>query len=252
MRRLAFVILLTLGVLVGAIAFAPLSLVLETAGARRDGLDWTSASGTLLDGRLEGLEANGDNYGNVALRLKPEGLFSGSLQFAVDWTGPSGRGAGQMAIGLVKSITLREYDLDLDLMALEQAARWIQQSGGRVSLQGDMIRFANDACVEARGIAQSDVLERNRAILGDGWSDMRGSLRCEAGDLLIPLESVNATGTKFDAHLRIRPGLPGRFEARVSGLVTRELDFVLPLAGFRREGSDYVYSYSAAAGRRPI
>lgn len=252
MRSLIFLILLIVGIVFGAAAFAPLSAVLDAAGARRGGLDWTSASGTLLDGRLEGISANGKDYGNAALRLKPAALMGGALQFAIDWNGPSGRGAGQMAMTSVKNVTLRDYDLDLDLMALEQAARWIQQSGGRVSLRGEVIRFKDNACLEASGTARSDVLERNRAVLGDGWSDMQGDLRCEAGDLVIPLEAVNATGTKFGAQLRLRPGLPGRFEARVSGLVTRDLDYVLPLAGFRRDGNEYVYSHSAAAGSNPI
>ena len=87
-----------------------------------------------------------------------------------------------------KNSALYDYDLDLDLMEIEQAARWIQQSGGRIALQGDIIRFKDNACHEAKGVARSDVLERNRAILGDGWSEMQGELRCEAGDLVIPLD----------------------------------------------------------------
>lgn len=252
MIRLFLLPLFALGIAAGLLAFAPLAVVLDVSGIRRSGIDWTSATGTMLDGRLEGITANGASYGDAAARLLPEHLLGGAMKFAVDWTGPSGRGTGQMTFQSHKNIALYDYELDLDLMEIEQAARWIQQSGGRIALQGDIIRFRDNACHDARGTARSDVLERNRAILGDGWSDMQGELRCEAGDLVIPLESTNAIGTKFGAFLRLRPGLPGRFEARVSGLVTRELDYVLPLAGFQREGSEYVYSYSAAAGRNPI
>jgi general secretion pathway protein N len=251
--RLVFFVLLAVGVVIGAAVFAPLSVVLDAAGARRGGLEWTSARGTLLDGRLEGITHDGKTIGDAGVRLLPAALLRGTLRFAVDWSGPSGRGAGQLSLVSSRHMTLRDYDLDLDLLELEQAARWIQQSGGRVRLEGDLIRFRDNACVEAIGVARSDVLERNRAILGDGWSPMQGDLRCEAGDLVIPFESANATGTKFGALLRVRPGLPGRFEARVSGRVTRDLDYMLPLAGFRRDGNEYTYSFSAsAAGRNPI
>lgn len=252
MTRLLLLPLLALGIAIGVLVFAPLSVVLDISGIRRSGLDWTSASGTVLDGRLEGIKANGSTYGDASARLLPEYLLTGTMKFAVDWIGPSGRGTGQMTFRSHKNIALYNYDLDLDLMEIEQAAKWIQQSGGRIAMQGNIIRFKDNACHEASGIAHSDVLERNRAILGDGWSDMQGELRCEDGDLVIPLESTNATGTRFGAFLRLRPGLPGRFEARVSGLVTRDLDYVLPLAGFRRDGNEYVYSYSAKGGRNPI
>lgn len=252
MIRLLLLPLLALGITIGVLVFAPLSKVLDISGIRRSGVDWTSASGTVLDGRLEGIAVNGARYGDASARLLPGHLLTGTLKFAVDWTGPSGRGTGQMTFQSPKSIGLYDYDLDLDLMEIEQAAKWIQQSGGRITMQGETIRFKDSACHTATGTARSDVLERNRAILGDGWSEMQGELRCEDGDLVIPLESTNATGTRFGAFLRLRPGLPGRFEARVSGLVTRELDYVLPMAGFRREGKEYIYSYSAAAGRNPI
>lgn len=252
MTRLLLLPLLALSVAIGVLVFAPLSVVLDVSGIRRSGLDWSSASGTVFDGRLEGIKANGSTYGNASARLLPAHLLTGAMKFAVDWSGPAGRGTGQMTFQSHKNIALYDYDLDLDLMEIEQAAKWIQQSGGRIAMQGDIIRFKDNACHEASGKAHSDVLERNGAILGDGWSDMQGDLRCEAGDLVIPLESTNATGTRFGAFLRLRPGLPGRFEARVSGLVTRDLDYVLPLAGFRRDGNEYVYSYSAKAGRNPI
>jgi hypothetical protein len=179
-------------------------------------------------------------------------ILGGRLQYAVDWTGEAGRGTGQVAAGSGGSVSVREFDLDLDLLKLETAARWIQQSGGRVQIEGDIIRFDRVGCAEAKGTARSDVLERNREILGTGWSPMQGDIRCDGRDLVIPLESENATGTRFAALLRVAADQPGRFEARVSGMIPRQLEFALPIAGFTRDGNEFVYSFSAANRSKPI
>ena len=139
-----------------------------------------------------------------------------------------------------------DFNLDLDLVHLEQAALWIRQSGGRVELQGEAIRFGPDGCLSASGTARSDVLERNQEILGTGWSPMQGELRCEGTALVIPLESENTSGTRFGAELRVAPQQPGRFDARVSGLIPRDLAFALPIAGFAPDGRDWVYSFSTS------
>lgn len=252
MSRLVFLLLLAIGLVIGAVAFAPLTTVLDLAGVRKSGLDWTSSSGTLLNGRMEGIRINEKNYGDAGLKLKPAALLGGALAYKVNWTGAAGSGAGDVALSSVRSFSLKDYKADLDLLSLEHAALWIQQSGGRVMLDGRLIRFKDGACAEAEGTARSDVLERNRAVLGDGWGEMSGALTCDAGDLVVPLESTHAAGTRFGAQLRLRPGLPGRFEARVSGMISRELGYMLPLAGFRKDGADYIYSFSPAAGGNPI
>ncbi|MEQ9505756.1 MAG: type II secretion system protein N [Hyphomonas sp.] len=246
MSRIALLALLAFGFLAGLIVFAPLETALRISGAEARGLGWSKAEGTILDGKLNGITLDGSSQGNAELKLMPLALLSGQLQYAVVWIGDHGEGAGNVSIGTGARATLRQFDLELDLLRLDQAALWIRQSGGRVHLKGEVVRFGAAGCVEATGTATSDVLERNIEILGAGWSPMRGELRCESGDLVIPLESANASGTRFLAQLRIAPGRPGRFDARVSGLLPRELDYALPIAGFTRDGADYVYSFSTS------
>ncbi|MBI1254079.1 MAG: hypothetical protein GC196_07025 [Hyphomonas sp.] len=246
MSRLVLLALLLVGVLIGLAVFAQLSAALKFAGVEAHGLSWSRAEGTVLDGRLTGLEAGGKRYGDAALKLKPAALLAGRLQYTVDWRGEHGRGAGDLSVGAGGSLAARDFNLDLDLVHLEQAALWIRQSGGRVELQGEAIRFGPDGCLSASGTARSDVLERNQEILGTGWSPMQGELRCEGTALVIPLESENTSGTRFGAELRVAPQQPGRFDARVSGLVPRDLAFALPIAGFAPDGRDWVYSFSTS------
>jgi hypothetical protein len=75
---------------------------------------------------------------------------------------------------------------------------------------------------------------------------MQGELRCEGTALVIPLESENSSGTRFRAELRLAAQQPGRFDARVSGLIPRDLAFALPIAGFAPDGRDWVYSFSTS------
>lgn len=246
MNRLVLLAPLLVGVLIGLAVFAPLSAALKFAGVEAHGLSWSRAEGTVLDGRLTGLEASGERYGDADLKLAPAALLAGRLEYTVDWQGEHGRGTGDLSVGVGGSLAARDFNLDLDLVRLEQAALWIRQSGGRVELQGEAIRFGPGGCLSASGTARSDVLERNQEILGAGWSPMQGELRCEGAALVIPLESENTSGTRFRAELRVAPQQPGRFDARVSGLIPRDLSFALPIAGFAPDGRDWVYSFSTS------
>jgi len=251
MKRLVLLALLAAGFLAGLIVFAPLSAALTASGAAARGLGWSSAEGTVLSGTVRGLTLNGRAYGDADLAFAPGGLLSANLQYSVDWTGPQGSGRGKVALGPGGRVALRDYTLSLDLAQLDQAALWIRQSGGRVDLTGAALRFGPEGCLTAEGIARSDVLERNQEILGPGWSPMQGALRCEGSALVIPLASENQTGTRFNASLRLAPRQPGQFEARVSGIVPRELAFALPIAGFAPQGQDYVYLFQTSETSAP-
>lgn len=246
MSRLVLLALLGLGFVTGLAAFAPLGAALQLSGVAGHGLTWSRAQGTVLDGQLTGLRAGGEQYGDARLELRPAALLAGRLQYTVDWKGEQGSATGEVSVGADGRASARDFSIDLDLASFEQAALWIRQSGGRIQVQGEAVRFGASGCLAARGNARTDVLERNREILGAGWSAMRGELRCEGGDLVIPLESENTSGTRFSAALRLSPQQPGRFDARVSGLIPPELAFALPIAGFVPEGRDYVYTFQTS------
>jgi len=244
MKRLVLLALLASSFLAGLVAFAPLGVVLKASGAEARGLGWTQAEGTLLSGKVTGLVHEDVTYGDAELNFAPGGLLTANLQYTVNWTGPQGAGRGKVSAGPGGQVTLHDYSVGLDLSQLEQAALWIRQSGGRLDLSGTLLRIGPEGCIRAEGTARTDVLERNQDILGPGWAPMQGALRCEAGALVIPMASENQSGTRFLANLSLAPQRPGQFEARVSGLIPRELAFALPIAGFTPQGQDFVYLYS--------
>jgi hypothetical protein len=244
-RFLFLIILLVIGAVVG-LAFVPLAAALKLAGAADNGVSWTAARGSIYSGGLEGLSVNGTNYGNADLTLDASALMGGTLQYAVDWIGTHGQGTAKVSVDTGRTVTLKDYVINLDLEDYERAARWIRQAGGKIKLAGPAIQFKGSECILAEGVATSDVLDRNREVLGSGWSELRGDIVCDDGKLLVPLESENAAGTRFSSYLRVAPGAPGKFEARISGRVSRALAFALPLAGFNRDGDAFVYVPKAA------
>lgn len=240
-RFLVLVAVLLIGAIVG-LAFLPLGTALKFSGVSNTGVEWSKAIGSVLSGRIEGLKIKGASYGNADLELDASALLGGKLQYLLVWTGEHGQGTGKVSVDTGPTVILKDYDVTIDLLEYEKAARWIRQSGGKVKLQGSSIQFLGSECVEAVGVATSDVLDLNREVLGSGWSELRGDLACDEGKLVIPLESENAAGTRFGAVLHVAPGTAGKFEARISGRISRALGFALPLAGFVRSGDAFVYS----------
>ena len=241
LRFLFLIVLLVAGLVIG-LAFVPIETALKYSGAADNGVEWSSAEGTILSGSLHDLKIKGTEYGTADLELDAPSLLSGKPRYGVDWTGTHGHGSGKLSVESGGIYTLDDYAIDLDLLAFDVVARWLQQSGARIKLEGSSIRFQGNQCLSAEGVATSDVLDRNRQILGAGWSELRGDLSCEDGRLLIPLQSENASGTRFHADLRAAPGKPGEFRARITGTIPRTLSFALPLAGFERDGDDFVFS----------
>jgi len=239
-RTLIAILVLIAALFIGA-AFVPLETVLNAAGARNQSVSWTTAKGSVFSGRLEGLAVKGTEYGTADLKLVPAALSQRKITYEVDWTGPNGIGTSKVTLAGATQIELTDYVIDLDLASFARSARWIEAAGGRVKLEGNLLRFVDGKCADVSGKASSDVLERNRDALGAGWSALEGDLRCEEGALVVPLLSENTSGTRFGAVLKAAPGARTTFEARISGKISRPMAFALPLAGFARDGEEFVY-----------
>lgn len=252
MTRFLLLLILIAGFLGGLIAFAPLSFILKTAGAEERGLSWTSAEGTLAGGKITGLKAGQDLLGDASLKLNPASLLGLGVEYDFDWNGPSGQGTGKAAAFASGATELRNFSIELDFAALDGAAAWIRQSGGKARLSGDIIRFRKGACEKATGQTWSDALSKNSMILGPGWPDLSGTLSCDGDMLLIPLQSRSPLGTELDAAARFSPSGTGNVVARVSGVIPQQFHYGLPLAGFVPDAGTYVYRYPAGAQDLPI
>lgn len=250
MRFLLLLVLLA-GFIAGLIVFAPLSVILKASGAESRGLSWTSVEGTLSGGKITGLKAGSDLLGDATLKLNPASLLKLGVEYDFNWTGPSGRGTGKASAFASGAAQLRDFQMELDFAALEGAAAWLRQSGGKARLNGTLVRFRKGACEKADGQSWSDALSRNSVLLGPGWPELSGSLSCDGDMLLIPLQSTSPLGTQLDAAARFRLGGSGNIEARVSGVIPQQFHYGLPLAGFLPDAGTYVYRYPTNAPEAP-
>lgn len=251
MMRFLLLLVLILGFLAGLVAFAPLSVILKMTGAEDRGLSWTSVEGTLAGGSVTGLMAGEDVLGDARLKLNPASLLALGVDYDFEWTGPSGQGTGRAAVFATGSTELRDFNIELDFAALDGAAAWIRQSGGKARLKGEIIRFRKGGCDKASGQSWSDALGKNSVLLGPGWPDLAGEISCDGDMLLIPLQSASPLGTNLDAAGRFGLGGGGSIEARVSGVIPQQFQYGLPLAGFVPEGNTYVYRYPATRPQVP-
>lgn len=241
MIRFILVLAVFVGFILGLIIFAPLSTVLKLSGAKDYGLSWSRAEGTLLSARVHGLAMDGDLIGDATLKLSPLSLAGLKLEYALQWSGPVGRGQGDAILGFGQHIEIQNYAVDVEFSKLKYAPAWVRQSSGLARLTGDKIKFQNGNCVTALGKSWSDALSRHEAILGAGWQELSGELSCDNGRLVIPFMSHNTLGTQLEATSRMNLNSPVEFEARISGFVPQEVAYALPYAGFIPDGKTYLY-----------
>lgn len=233
--------------LAGLVLFTPLAVVLRLSGSEAFGVKWSSVTGTLSGGRVSQLRANGDLIGDAEFALRPSGLLRLVLEYSVTWSGPAGKGTGRIKAGPGGHLSLSDFRVDLSLAEMPGLASWIRHSGGQASLQGEMIRFSEGRCKAARGTVSSDALNRNAAYLGPGWSDLSGDLRCEAGNLIIPMVADNTSGTRINAQVVFGAERGAGLEAAVRGPINSELRQILPLMGFQQDDTGFAYQQQLTA-----
>ncbi len=241
MMRWLLLFVLVVGFTVGLGAFAPLGMVMKFSGAQARGISWISAEGSLAGGRITGLRSGADLIGDARMTLRPAALLAARLEYDFEWTGPAGTGSGRASASASGITEVRDFIFDLNFAELGGLPVWMRRSGGRAQVRGDIIRLRRGACDSARGTTWSDALVRNETLLGPGWSEFQGALSCDDDALIVPFSSVNGNGTRLDATARVDAGRTSTLEARVSGFVSEQARYALPMAGFSPEGDAFVY-----------
>ena len=76
---------------------------------RDQGVNWTSAKGSVYSGRVEGLTVKGTEYGTADLRLVPAAFAQRKVTYEVDWTGPNGIGTSKVTMAGANQIELTDF-----------------------------------------------------------------------------------------------------------------------------------------------
>lgn len=139
-----FAFLVLLGVF--AAALTPISVI---APSRLGAFAYDRADGSAFDARFSGARAGVLDLGAATWRFAPEALLRGEFGGRVSFTGGAINGAGEISVGVNNGARIAAGEVSLSPV-------WRAPSGlsvGDAQVRDLLVRFAGDACIEARGDA---------------------------------------------------------------------------------------------------
>ncbi len=231
MRPVLLIAALLAAVLVVAVINLPLALIVGAASPPAFG--YASAQGSIWQGRLTGVYANGVSLGEVTLSLSPGALVTGTVELRYSMRDGALRGDGRLrAAG--SRVTVSDATLAGPMTALPLAL----PIDSTLDMQIDRLVLEDRQCVEAAGSIDTGPLDV--AALGGVWRGppLTGGISCDDGAVLIAQQGESPDGA-VDVLLRIDPaaGL-WRLAVTLSG-VDRMVARVLPDFGFTPVSGGY-------------
>ncbi len=250
MNRLLLVLVFAATLLVSLIWMTPLGFALDRSNLNRSGLSWNEAQGTVWNGRILGVSFGRQVLGDVRLKLRPLSLLGGALSYNIEFAGPAGQAAGQVAATRDRAMVVRDLRLAADIAALEGLSTDIRQIGGEVRVRLAELRFAGGRCQVARGTLTTDALTKAGLAYGRDFGDFAGEFGCEGGMVLLPMRGESGNGDVVTAELRAGAAEVSSLTADVA-TGDQDLGLALGLLGFGYEDGRYVYRRELELGRRP-
>lgn len=224
--------------LIGA---APASFVGEAA--RAGGASYARATGTIWNGVIVGVVAQGAPLGDISYRLRPLSLTTGTLAADIELRGGVATGRGRVAAGL-SGYALRDGDFSIDLGRIGGYGFMGAPLEGRARARVEALAYDGKGCRQARAAVWTNALDAPaRRYNGEGF-DLEGAARCDGADLVVDLAGSGAEGGASLA-LRLRPGLTYTVEASARP-ARAELENALMLMGFERENGMLIYASTGA------
>lgn len=164
-----------------AVALIPLRFALQVVDLSASRLDPGFASGSVWAGRLEGVRWRGADLGDFAVAVSPADLLGGAFRIRFTSQGVVREGAWLSTAegGRLESLK--------GLVPLDRFAAGAPP-GAFVSFLDASIDAAGDACSEASGRVLVD------GLTDVGLSAMEGTVRCDAGRLVVALASQGGAG----------------------------------------------------------
>lgn len=208
---------------IAALAFMPLRWVVGAAVPEKSALSASGADGTIWSGRLYDVQLGKIGIGTLDAGLQPLGLFLGRAGFWFEQSSTAGspgfRGSvskglgGVAAEGVNGAVPVAEIlpgfpsaQIEFDNVSVAYSAGKCRMASGSVRLKPEGPLFA------ALGVDEG----------------LMGRVRCEAGDLLLPLASASAM-----ERVELRIAADGRYRATVQlQQPSAEIAPLLTLAGF--------------------
>lgn len=230
LRRPLLLLMLTL---IALVALLPLRLMLDAVALDQRSLAAREARGTIWRGSLAEAQFGGVPLGDLRVGLRFWPLLLGRARINLERDDPAGL-SGSVAIGR------HSFGVDDVSARLDLAGAAPQLPIGALTLSRLSAHFVDGTCTRAEGQVQAS----SAGLLGTllPQSTFIGSVRCDAGDLLLPLAETSGIG---ELNVRVSSDGPVRAE-----LLVRSPDDLtrnrLLAAGFQLRGSGYVLAIDPA------
>ena len=216
MKWVVFVVLLL--ILGGAIGVAvlPMSMAADFAAKHGATFKFASASGSIWNGKLEGVVLNGQTLGDLAIRLDPVKVFNGQAAGQVNLASKDLTGEAVISRALFSDATrLTNIKLEGQASAVPVLPARIRAANGRFTMAASDILFEKNACRSASGEVWTDAL--SKADLGHHWTgpELRGPVTCKDGRLEVEAAGKALTGEDVSAGVSTGFDLSLDLQARV-------------------------------------
>lgn len=209
-----------------AIAIAPASLIARQS----DAITFRQAAGAIWNGRLEGVKLGPYAADRLAWRVSLLDLLRGRLNvpFTIEGGELEGDGVFISELGGGKRLSIPE---------LRAHRAYVATTGVEATtlLRDVEVVFADGACADARGFAESDALTRLGPLLGWTGPPMSGGVFCENGEAVLALSGANDAGARANLRAAFLANGGGRWQAAF-GPVTTSVEQAPATALMQREG----------------
>ncbi len=239
MKWVVFVVLLLIVGGVLGLAVLPMSMAADFAAKHGAALKFAGASGSIWNGKLQGVVFNGQALGDLAIKLDPGKLFTGRAAGRVDLVRKDLTGGAVISRAIFGGTTrLTDIKLGGQVSAVPVLPTRIRAAGGKFTLAVPEIVFEKNLCKSANGEVWTDALSKTD--LGHHWTgpELRGPVTCKDGRLAVDAVGKAPTGEDVSAGLRTGPDLSLDLEARVLNATQGAAETLTDL-GFQSDSGAY-------------
>lgn len=250
MKWIVFVILVVLVASGIGAAMLPMSVVADFAAKRVPWIRFEAAAGTVWKGRLSSVTINGQDFGDIAIKLDPGQIFTGHATGHATFARHGLQGEIGVSYAVFGGRTrLSDVLVEGDASAVPVLPARLRGTDGKFRLVISQIVFDNGVCSTAAGDVWTDALAK--ADLGHGWvgPELRGPVTCDDGKVAVEASGKAASGEDVSASVRVGLNLSLDLQARVAN-ATRGAVETLTELGFQPENGAYVLHQQL--GDRPV
>jgi hypothetical protein len=239
MRIVIFIVLALLIALAGGIAFFPMSMAADLAVKQAPELKFSSATGSVWDGKLTDVAYGAQKIGDLAVKTDMLSLLSGKAAGTLGLTRPGFAGEAAISYGIADAgLDVSSLKISGDTSLVPGMPMASARTDGKFTLDMKDVKFAKGVCQAASGEVWTDALSK---VNYKGWvgPELRGPVTCKEGKLEVQAAGKAATGEDVVARMNISPHLDMELTATVSNVSPGAVEALTGL-GFQAEGNTLV------------